>query len=105
MGGIHEDKIIDMIQLKDTDEYVVEAMVAIGQYDKYNGSNESVSGRHEVNQFVTEGVFEEKIYQRPKPNLYEIYNIQTRTSGLEGLDSFQIKRDASETTETCQQNF
>ncbi|KAI2808336.1 hypothetical protein BLOT_006278 [Blomia tropicalis] len=58
MGGYDEQKIREIIEL-DSDDYQVEAMVSIGNPTDETVS-ESTTSRHEIDQFISEGKFEEK---------------------------------------------
>ena len=62
MGGYDHSKVVQMIGLDaDSDEYSVEAMIAIGHPDLYNAGFEKVTQRNEVEKFISEGQFVEKL--------------------------------------------
>lgn len=61
IGGYDEQKIREIIEL-DSDDYQVEAMVSIGNPTDETIS-ESTTSRHEIDQFISEGKFEEKLYK------------------------------------------
>lgn len=60
MTGYDKDKVRNMIGLKDTDEYTIEAMIAIGNRLRRN-SEEKTTQRYEINKIISEGTFTEKI--------------------------------------------
>ena len=59
MGGYDTDKAKKMIGLTDED-YQIEAMIAIGNPTATTASEDTTS-RHDIDKFVSEGVFKEKL--------------------------------------------
>lgn len=60
MGGFEHEKAASMIGLK-SDDYQIEAMIAVGHRDKKAGAAEKTTSRHEIEKFISEGVFTEKL--------------------------------------------
>lgn len=58
-GGFDREKVAQMIGLQG-DDYRIEAILVIGNR-AYNGHREFTTQRHQVESFVSEGVFKEKL--------------------------------------------
>lgn len=62
MGGYDQDKAAKAIGLTNRDEYQLEAMISVGNPTEGTDA-ESITQRHDIDKFVFEGTFEEKLYK------------------------------------------